>query len=287
MKVGLVLPMEPADGDSSTWAGLRALVQLAESGGADSAWAFDHLVYRYPGQEESGSHEAFTMLTAMAASTTRIAIGPLVAATSYRNPGMLAKIVAGLDLVAPGRVILGLGCGWHEPEYRAFGYPFDHRVSRFEEAMGIIRPLLDGERVTLAGAWQRADDAVLLPRPANRVPIVVASEGPRMHGLTVRWADGWQTAWYGLPSDRFRDARAQVLAACETAGRETPPEVYAGVEVHAAPVKRGRVPLDASAVADALAAWTAEGVAHAQVWVRPATPASFEVALEGIRRSRG
>ncbi|MFN8620805.1 MAG: LLM class flavin-dependent oxidoreductase [Chloroflexota bacterium] len=287
MLVGLVLPMAPKDGDAATWAGLLGLARTAEAGGADSLWAFDHLVYRLAGEAEGGMHEVFTILAAVAASTQRVAIGPLVTATSFRNPGLLAKIAAGLDLVAPRRVILGMGCGWHEPEYQAFGYPFDHRVGRFEEALAIVRPLLDGERVTRAGTWQSVDDAVLLPPPANRVPIVVAAKGSRMLALTAQWADGWQTTWFGLPDDRFRDGRAQLLDASGAAGRATPPEVYAAVQVQADPSLRKRIPLDAGAVADALAAWAEEGVAHVQLWVDPATVPAFETTLEGIRRWRG
>src|SRR5574338_590889 len=92
---------------------------------------------------------------ALAAATSRVEIGPLVSCTSFRNPALLAKIAATVDEISGGRLILGLGAGWHEPEYRAFGYPFDHRVGRFEEQVAIIVPLLRGEMVTFEGRYHR------------------------------------------------------------------------------------------------------------------------------------
>ena len=121
--------------------------------GLDSFWLADHLIYRYPDKDENGCWEVFTFLSAVAAVTTTIAIGPLVACTSFRNPALLAKMADALDEISGGRFILGLGCGWHEPEYDAFGYPFDHRVGRFEEAMAIIAPLLREGRVDFHGKY--------------------------------------------------------------------------------------------------------------------------------------
>jgi alkanesulfonate monooxygenase SsuD/methylene tetrahydromethanopterin reductase-like flavin-dependent oxidoreductase (luciferase family) len=210
-----------------------------------------------------------------------------VAATSFRSAGLLAKIAATLDSVSRGRLILGLGCGWHEPEYRAFGYPFDHRVGRFEEIVQALGPLLDGERVSLAGTWTQLDDAVILPRPPRRVPIVIASEGPRMMTLAGRYADGWQAGWSGLPATAFRDERSRLEAACAAEGRTRPMTILAGIEViDPADADGPHLPLDASAIADGLAAWQAEGVDHVQLGAHPGTRATFEVALDGIRRFR-
>jgi alkanesulfonate monooxygenase SsuD/methylene tetrahydromethanopterin reductase-like flavin-dependent oxidoreductase (luciferase family) len=289
MKVGFVLPMSAEMGDGGTWAGIAALARQAEAGGADSLWAFDHFLYRWPGRDvDEGSHDAFTLLAGAAAITERVALGTLVAATSFRSPGVLAKAAATLDLVAPGRIVLGLGCGWHEPEYRAFGYPFDHRVGRFEEAVSIIRPLLDGERVTFQGRWHTTEEAVLAPPPGSRVPLLIAADGPRMQSLTARFADGWQAAWFGLPSARFRDERDRLLVACAAAGRATEraPEVHTGVRVSAHGGERA-LALDPAAIADGLAAWEAEGVHHVQLWVEPVTTTGVALALEGLRRFRG
>lgn len=289
MKVGFVLPMSAEMGDGGTWAGIAALVRQAEAGGADSLWAFDHFLYRWPGRDtDEGSHDAFTVLAGAAAITERMTLGTLVAATSFRSPGVLAKAAATLDLVAPGRIVLGVGCGWHEPEYTAFGYPFDHRVGRFEEAVSIIRPLLDGERVTFQGTWHTADDAVLAPPPATRVPLLIAADGPRMQGIAARFADAWQTAWFGLPNDRFRDERGRQLDACASAGRtgDAAPAIHVAVGIEGEGGARS-LALDPSAIADGLAAWAAEGADHVQLWVKPIGASGVDVALEGLRRFRG
>ena len=112
-------------------------------------------------------------------------------------------MAATTDDIAGGRLILGLGCGWHEPEYQAFGYPFDHRVGRFEEALEVIVRFLREGSVTYAGRWYTLDDAIVLPAPAHRTPILVAARRPRMMRITARLADAWQTAWYGLPDEKF------------------------------------------------------------------------------------
>ena len=287
MRVGLSLPQAPHDGDAGTWSGILDLAVQAEAGGADSLWVCDHFLDRRPDGRDVGYHEPFTLLAALAASTRRVELGTLVAATSFRSPGLLAKTAATLDLVADGRLILGLGCGRHEPEYRAFGYPFDHRVGRFEEVIAVLRPLLDGEPVGYDGRWVQLEQAVILPRPARSVPIVVAAEGPRMLGLAARYAEGWQTAWYGLPDAVYRAQRDALGEACERTGRATPPASFVGMEVDPAPgLEEPQVRLDPSAIADALAAWDAEAVTHVQLGVFPATSDTFAVALDGIARFR-
>jgi alkanesulfonate monooxygenase SsuD/methylene tetrahydromethanopterin reductase-like flavin-dependent oxidoreductase (luciferase family) len=287
MKVGLTLPQAADYGEGGSWAGIGGLARLADEGGADSLWVADHFLYRDE-NVETGIHESFTLLTAAAAVTSRVEIGPLVAATSFRSPGMLAKVATALDFVSDGRLILGLGCGWHEAEYQAFGYPFDHRVSRFEEIVAAVRGLLHGERVTVAGRWIDLDDAVILPAPARRIPIVIASEGPRMMGITARLADGWQCGWSGLPDDDYRREVGALRAACEAADRTEPIEILKGIDVtDAADETDPHLPLDATAIADGLAAWQAEGVDHVQLRVHRATQATFEVALEGIRHFKG
>jgi alkanesulfonate monooxygenase SsuD/methylene tetrahydromethanopterin reductase-like flavin-dependent oxidoreductase (luciferase family) len=287
MKVGMMLPQSPSDGDGGSWPEIERLARMADEGGADSVWVCDHFLYRGEGDEE-GYHEPFTLLTAVGAITTRVEMGPLVAATSYRPVGMLAKIAATLDSVARGRLILGLGCGWHEPEYRAFDYPFDHRVGRFEEQLQALRPLLDGERVTMTGTWTRLDDAVILPRPERRIPIVVASEGPRMMALTARHADAWQCGWSGLPDDAFRRELASLEAACAAEGRTDRIGLFKGVQANDDKDDTDpHLPLEAGAIADGLAAWEAEGIDHVQLQVLPMTQSTFEIGLEGIRRFRG
>ena len=286
MKVGMSLPQTgDQGGEGGTWEQISRLARMADTGGADSLWVADHFFYRDE-NVEIGLHEAFTLLTAVAAVTTKVEIGPLVACTSFRSAGMLAKIAATMDAVSGGRVILGVGCGWHEAEYKAFGYPFDHRVGRFEEVVSAVRSLLHGEHVSATGKWIQLDDAVLLPPPARPVPLLIASNGPRMLDITARFADAWQAAWYGALNDQFRTERAALLAACEAAGRTTPMEIFVGVDVNDEDGEDARIPCDAGAIAEALAGWAAEGVDHVQLRVHPGTKARFETVIEGIQRFR-
>lgn len=144
MRLGVMPPLAE---DAETRRGVRygeiqTMAQAAEAVGFDSFWLADHLIYRYQDKPERGTWEAFTFLSAVAATTRRITLGPLVACTSFRNPALLAKMADSLDEISNGRFILGLGAGWHEPEYQAFGYPFDHRAARFDEALQVIVPLL-------------------------------------------------------------------------------------------------------------------------------------------------
>src|SRR5258708_18136509 len=142
------------------------VARTAEGVGFDSLWLGDHLLYDLPGGGTRGPWEAWTALAALAAATERVELGPLVASASFHAPAMLAKQAATVDAISGGRLILGLGAGWYEREYRAFGFPYDHRVSRFEEAFTIIRGLLRGGRADFDGAWYRAQDCVLHPGPA-------------------------------------------------------------------------------------------------------------------------
>jgi hypothetical protein len=124
------------------------------------------------------------------------------------------------DDVSDGRLILGLGAGWHDAEFEAFGYPKDHRVDRFEEALRIIAPLLRGESVSMTGRYHQAHDAVLAPAAGRRIPILIAGEGPRMLRLAARHADAWNTAWYGAPDERLHRQLAGLVEALEAAGRD-------------------------------------------------------------------
>jgi len=290
MKVGLVLPQSAADGGGGTWSEIASLARQAEDGGIDSLWLADHFFWRPEDGQEIGIHEAWTLLSGLAATTTRVELGSLVLATSFRPPGLVAKMAATLDDISGGRLILGLGCGWYEDEYEAFGYPFDHRVGRFEEAVSIIRPLLRGERVTFEGQWSVVRDAAAEPlrRP---VPIMIAAKGERMLRLTARFADAWQTAWFGVPDERFNDRLAGLRAACESEGRDPATlELTVGISVGEDPGSNARRPqslvLDASAIADGLATWAAEGVGHLQLGLPTSTSETFEVCLDGLRRYR-
>ena len=293
MKTGLVLPMSDADAPGAgAWPTIRKLALLAEAGGIDSLWVYDHFIFRGLDEEDGGIHEAWTLLSALAAITDRAALGTIVLGTGFRPPALTAKMAATLDEVSAGRLILGLGTGWHEPEYRAFGYPFDHRAGRFEETLQIIVPLLRGEHVTFKGEWHQVEDAFLIPPPPRptrlpgTVPILIAAKGERVLRLTARWADSWNTAWFGLPDERFAQRRADLVAACESVERDPATlEVTVGVSVGEAGASS--LPLDVDAVARALDAWRDEGAGHVQISLASADEAAVEVVLEARARHLG
>jgi probable F420-dependent oxidoreductase len=293
MKVGFLLPIaDDAATGTPTWSRIAELARHAEAGGIDSLWIFDHLIFRFPDEPESGLHEAWTLVAAVAAVTSRVEIGTIVLATPFRPAAWLAKAAATADLIADGRLILGIGAGWHEPEFQAFGYPFDHRVGRFEEALGVIKPLLDGQRVTFHGRWTDVDDVVLLPPPPRpHLPILIAAKGERMLRLTATHADAWNTAWFGFPDDRWRQRVADLRAACEAVGRDPATlELTVGVRTDSEPVigpagTPVSLPNDLSAVTDALAAWAAEGVGHVQFDTNPKDERIIDLVLEARERS--
>jgi len=268
MKIGLMLPL--ADDETSGWDDLKAMALAAEENGLDSVWGADHLIFRDDG-ETTGIHESWTLLTAVAALTSRVEIGPLVLALPFRNPALTAKMAAELDEVSGGRLILGLGCGWHEPEFTAFGYPFDHRVSRFDEGLQILRPLLRGETVTFEGRYHRAVDVELRPRPVrpSGPPILIAGKQPRMLDLVARDADQWNAAWYGHPetADELRVRLANLRRALDAAGRDPATmALTAGIFVAFegaepdAPERAIRGSTDE--IADALAGYAELGISH-------------------------
>jgi probable F420-dependent oxidoreductase len=198
------------------------MARAAEEVGFDSIWVGDHLLYRDDDAPARGPWEAWTMLAALAAATERVELGPLVACTAFHPPGVIAKMAATIAEVSGGRFVLGLGAGWNEEEFRAFGLPFDHRVSRFEEAFTIVRGLLAGERVTLRGRYLQAEDAVLLPRPAAPPRLMIGSNGPRMLAATLPHVDAWNTWYedYGNSPDGFAALNERISTAARDAGRE-------------------------------------------------------------------
>jgi len=200
---------------------IRADAQQAEMDGFDSIWLADHLLYRNPGEPTRGIWECWTMLAALAEATRRVEIGTLVLCNSFRNPAILAKMATAADEVSHGRLILGVGAGWNEPEYEAFGLPFDHRVGRFEEALQILGPLLREGHVDFEGRYYQArncDDVPRGPR-AGGPPLMVGSEGPRMLKLAAQYADLWNTGYMGKP-ETMAEPIAKLAAACRAVGRD-------------------------------------------------------------------
>jgi alkanesulfonate monooxygenase SsuD/methylene tetrahydromethanopterin reductase-like flavin-dependent oxidoreductase (luciferase family) len=191
------------------------MARAAEECGFDSIWVGDHMLYRGDGRPERGPWDAWTLLAALAASTERVRLGPLVASTAFHPPGLIARMAATIDELSGGRFVLGLGAGWNETEFRSFGIPFDRLVSRFEESFEIIRRLLAGERVSFDGRFQRVDDAVLMPRPARAVPMMVGTSGPRMLEITLPHVGTWNAwySWYGNTAAGFAALGAGVESA--------------------------------------------------------------------------
>src|SRR5712692_3921110 len=201
---------------------IRAVAQKAEKDGFDSIWLPDHLFYRNPGEPTRGIWECWTMLAALAEATQRVELGTLVTCNSFRNPAILAKMATTVDEISHGRLILGVGAGWNEPEYQAFGLPFDHRVDRFEEALQILKPLLREGSVDFVGKYYQARNCEIVPRGprSEGPPLMVGSEGgPRMLKLTAQYADLWNTGYMGKP-ETLADRRARLEAACHKIRRD-------------------------------------------------------------------
>jgi alkanesulfonate monooxygenase SsuD/methylene tetrahydromethanopterin reductase-like flavin-dependent oxidoreductase (luciferase family) len=198
------------------WPEYLDLARRAESAGYDSIWVGDHLVYDLPDGSTRGPYEAWTTLAAIAAATERVEIGPLVASTGFHAPAMLAKQAATVDAISQGRLILGLGAGWNRREFDAFGFPYDRRVSRFEEALAIIAPLLREGRTTFHGQFYDVDDCVLDPRPVREggPPIMLGSNSPRMLSIGLPVVDSWNVWWsiYDNSVEKFAQVKAEVDA---------------------------------------------------------------------------
>ena len=235
MKLGLVLDISEnsINGHTPSFQEIKDMGQAAEGSGFDSLWIADHLISRFPRQEELGQFEAFTFLSALAAVTKHITLGPLVACTSFRSPALLAKMADTLDQISGGRFILGLGAGWHKPEYDAFGFPFDHLASRFEEALQIIVPLLREGQVDFQGQYYQVSNCVMRPRGPTRggPPIWIGARRPRMLKLGARYADAWNTVWHIEP-EAVTKQYARFREACREVGRDPAAiELTAGVIV--------------------------------------------------------
>lgn len=295
LKIGVQLPeVEYA----YTWPQLREMATTAEEIGLDSLWLGDHLMYRYPDRLPSGPFEAWTTLAALAGVTRRVQLGPLVASLGFHAPPMIAKMAATIDQISDGRFILGIGAGWHEPEYQGFGLPFDHRVSRFAEAFTIIRELFATGGCDFHGEYYEIAGALLFPTPVQPggPPLMVGSKARRMLAITLPHVQMWN-AWFADYGNN-REGLAKLLGwidrACAQAGRDP-----ATLTRTVAPLVRmegaqgrdanpeDRVPAldgsDPAALADELAAYAELGVAHVQLVLDPIT-AKTVAALEPVLR---
>src|SRR4051794_298470 len=282
MRVGIQLPEVER---LVRWPEYVAMAQAAEDAGFDSIWLGDHLLYRDDGRDERGPWDAWELLAALAAVTTRVRLGPLVACTAFASPGLLARRAAAVQEISDGRLVLGVGAGWNEAEFRAFGIPFDRRATRFVESFDVIRRLLAGDRVTTAGPGG-LDDAVLLPRPATPPALMVGSTGDRVLRATLPHVDGWNIwyDWFGNTPDGFARENDRVTAILREIGRD-PGEVWRSATVLVAlddagsdrPISSATPPVSGrpEQIADRLGDFADAGVDEAILVVTPITEASI------------
>lgn len=205
----------------TTWPELREVARRIDDVGFDSLWTWDHLVANI-GAPSEPNFEAWQVLSAWAATTERVRIGTLVSSVTLRHPGVLARMVATLDHVSAGRAVLGLGAGWHEGEHATFGLPLGEareRLDRLEEAVRVVRSLLDEPRTTFHGKHYRVTDALGEPRPIQRhVPLLIGGGGEKR---TMRIAGRYADMWHGWGTPEVIRHKVEVLRAhCADAGRD-------------------------------------------------------------------
>jgi alkanesulfonate monooxygenase SsuD/methylene tetrahydromethanopterin reductase-like flavin-dependent oxidoreductase (luciferase family) len=292
LKVGVQLPEVERE---VRWPELLDMTRALEDLGYDSLWFGEHLLYRWRERAPRGPWEAWAMLAGIAAATRRIELGPLVACTAFHNPAVLAKRADTIDEIAGGRLILGLGAGWNETEFRAFGIPFDHRIDRFEEAFTIIRGLLRDGAIDFDGRYYQARDCELLPRGpragSGGPPLMIGSNGERMLRITAPHVDAWNS-WYADTANTpagIAPLRDKVDAAAREAGRD-PAAIERSVAVQVrmpggtgrtmgdSDAKQDVAPLQGSpdAMAEELRAYAREGIGHVQLVLDPITRQSIE-----------
>jgi probable F420-dependent oxidoreductase len=231
MKLGLALPhydISFPDGQPATFDRIVGYAELAETLGFSQLWVSDHFwldLTRYGGSaERAGTPECWTLLSALAVRTSRVRLGTLVLAVGFRSPALLAKMAATLDQLAGGRLDLGLGAGWNEPEFTENGLPFlrpGERLAMLEEGLGVLAALLgDAGPGSFAGRWYQVERAPVIPGPVQRPrpPLWVGGRGDRLLGVVARAADGWNLCWAVTP-EAYRERLAVLAAACERAGR--------------------------------------------------------------------
>ena len=214
-----------------TYLELRDLARSAESVGFESFWVSDHF-FGGEGVPDRDCLEAWTVLAALARDTTAIRLGCLVAAAQYRNPALLAKIVAGVDHMSGGRIEFGIGAGWKVNEYKAYGYDYldpGPRVDQMIDAIEICRRLWTEERATYSGKHYRIENAIAAPKPVQRPypPLWVGGAGPRVMRAAARLADGFDIGKHGpggafLTEDEMRTINAELDDACRATKRDRP-----------------------------------------------------------------
>lgn len=290
MKIGVVLLIEGNEQVGVPhYHTIRELALLAEHASLDSLWLYDHLLFRFNDDPPMGHWDCFTFLAGLAEATQRIELGTLVACTAFRPPAILAKMATALDELSQGRFTLGLGAGWNHAEFTAFGFPFDHRVSRFEEALQIIAPLVRSGHADFAGNYYQVANCLDLPRgPRPRgAALLVAGFGPRMIRLAARYADSINT---GINIDDPRSAHATIAQACAEVNRDpatlaiTTPGWAAFPDLGATPPHMHEAVFrSAEALAEHMYRSAAAGVAHVMYDFRPNSVAGLQRVIDAVQ----
>ena len=282
------------DGGTPRWADILAMATTAESIGFDAVWISDHLGFGDPHGEWHGAWESWTLLSALAAATSRVRLGTYVTAMPLRNPALLAKMAETLDEVSGGRVILGLGAGWNEPEFRAFGVAWNRRFDRFEEGLRLIAAMFRDGRADVDGQFVQAGGAPIAPRgprPAGP-PIVIGTHGARMLGLTAELADEWNAGL--VTPEELVPLVPRVDAACAAAGRDPATLARSAEALVRTRDADGRAAEERelrgspAELAAALRRYGDLGMAHVQVQLRPnrlEAVAAFEPVLRELARA--
>ena len=281
MRIGVQLPeVERRVG----WAEYVAMARAAEEVGFDSVWLGDHLLYRDEGREARGPWDAWSLLAGLAAVTDRVRIGPLVACTAFAPPALLARKAAAVQEMSAGRLVLALGAGWNRVEFEAFGLPFDRRAARFIEAFDVIRRLLAGEEVRVAGEFTHVVDAVVLPMPERAPTLMVGSVGERVLRATLPYVDAWNCwcAWFGNTPEGFAEQNERVSQLASECGRD-PASIartataFVSLEDSTDRQNLDVVPVTGSppAIADRLEEFKAAGVDEAILVVNPINESSI------------
>ena len=299
LKLGIQLPEVEY---VASWRQHAEMALLAEEIGLDSIWLGDHLLYRYPNAEPRGPWECLSMLSALAAVTTRVELGPLVLATAFRNPALTAKIAATIDEISGGRFTLGLGAGWNEVEFDAFGLPFDRRFARFSEAFEIIRHLIRDGEADFDGEFYQVRECLVLPRGprAGRIPLMIGSTGERMLRLTLPHVDAWNI-WYadfGNTIEGLRPHLERLDVLCAQVGRD-PGEIQRTAAVlvtapggsHRMMGNQNGRPIagligSPDEIATRLRAFHVAGIDHIQIVLDPITPEAISwlgPVVEGLQ----
>ncbi len=231
MRFGLSLPhygFSLADGAPITFDAMAVWARRAEDLGFDSLWISDHFFYSFAryGADPApiAAVEPLTAIAGLAAVTARIRLGTLVLGAPFRHPSIVAKMAATIDGISGGRLDLGVGAGWFEEEFSAFGYPYGSTGERFdslEETLQVLQALLPGEPATMQGSTISLRDARLVPAPVQRrLPVWVGGKGgPRLLQLAARYADGWNSVWRWTP-EAYGARAAYARETCERIGRD-------------------------------------------------------------------